>query len=272
MKLICPVNYEGKKFVEARITDPGGGVVADTNKVVQNDGNIFLALLTFARGNIVELITDNGEIENKANVIQAICRFMTYKTIEHLAIEQMVLYSEDDRVEGIYPCPLCGNKIRCEKIGDDDNTDRISDLEIIYQENNAEFTIEFENEFILKDRKGNELEVIKNMSFRHPEMQDMIDSYNMHIDDEVRMHYKVYQKCITKVNGNEITRDWITRYAKIFFETQKNKELNKISREINKIGIQGNIEKICNKCGKRFYVSLNTSNFFVSTLRSKKDI
>ncbi len=271
MKLICPVTYMGKKYIEAEITDPSGGVIADTNKIIEDKGNIFLALLTFVRGNIIELKTIDGEAINNSNIIYSIARNMTFKTIEDLAIKQILLYNEDDRVEGIYPCPLCKNKVKCEKIDEDDNTDRINDLEIIYQDDNIEFLIEFENEFIIKDKKGNELEKIKNLSFIHPTIQIMIDSYAQYINDEVRMHYKAYEKSLVKVNGAEATKDWKTKFGKIFFEGQKNKEINKISRAINSVGIQSNIEKTCNKCGRIFKVNLNTANFFVSTLQLNED-
>lgn len=273
MKLIRPVIFNGKKYVEAEITDPSGGVIADTNKILDNNGNLFLALLTFVRGNIKELIADNGEEEDSKNIIQSITRNMTYKTIEYLAIKQILLYNDnDDRVEGIYKCPLCGNQVKCEKKDDEDNTDKINDLPVIYQEDGIdEFLIEFGDEYIIKDKKGKELEIIKSMSFCNPTIQMMIDAFNQYPDDKVRLHYKAYEKALTKVNENEINQDWKTKFAKIFFEGQKNKELNKISKKINSVGIQSEIEKTCNKCGKTFNVFLNSANFFVSTLQSQED-
>jgi len=267
MRLICPVNFSNRLFVEAEITDPGGGVIADTNKIIENNGNVFFALLTFAKGNIVSLKTDTGEVEEKKETISQICRNMTYKTIEHLAIQQVLLYNEDDKVEGIYRCPRCNEKIYAEKTKEDDTRDCIGDLNIVYQEDNKEFSINFDNILEIKNAKGEVIESIQSMSFNHPSIDSYIDAYNKYPTDSIRLQYKVYENSITRVNSNPITTDWKTKFSKLFFEQQKNRELNKIAKIVNKAGIDGLIYKTCNQCGKEFEVYLNTANFFVSALQ-----
>jgi predicted Zn-ribbon and HTH transcriptional regulator len=270
MLLAMPIWYGEKKYISCEIVKPKGRVLADTKKIFDN-GNPFLAMHHFIASCIVELSDDNGECIDDQRLIKEITRELKQKAAEKLAIDIMLLYDDNDAVEGVYNCPRCKNIIVCENTLDYDTRDHISDLKVnIFDKEIDCFDINLNETFFIKDKKGEILQEINSISFRHNTINDVIDAYARYgMADKTRMQYLLYVKAMKKINNEDIDNTWRKVWGLYFFEEYDNiNDINKIAKEMNKYGIDTKVEKQCNKCGKIFEVNLNTANFFGSALPS----
>jgi hypothetical protein len=248
------------QITECSIIPPTTGVIMQTKKVIET-GNYFTALQKFLTGTI---IIDNDKEKTKRLVLD-----LPIQTAEYLSIEVMLLqYQDDDGVEGIYYCPRCGKKKICEATDEYDTRDFISELEINYYTKELnEITNKLHVE--LRERKtGHVVLETQNITMRLPILKDYIEAankvgYSNHID----IQNEVFIKTITKVNGEEFTKEKRNRYGKKIIEKSNPRELNQFSREINSYGLMRNITKNCNNCGKQWKAEISTNNFFVSALQ-----
>jgi transcription elongation factor Elf1 len=258
IKLPVPI-FTDPIIKECEILKPTTGVIMETKKVIDT-GDHFLALKKFLEGSI--LIKDSQE-KTKQLVGE-----LSIQSAEYLAIQVMLLhYPEDDGIEGIYQCPRCGQEKICECVDDIDNRDFISELEVTYLEEKIEITKDINIELI--DRKtGNILLEVNSLTMRFPVLKDYIQAANKvgHRND-VDTQKNVYVSCITKLNGEEITREDRNKYGNKIIEKLDPRDMNYFAKQILEYGMNTYVTKVCNHCGKEWKTKINTSNFFVSALQ-----
>lgn len=274
MKLDIPIFYGQRKYIECEIRKPYPKILADAEEKA-NEGKLFSAMFSFVVGSIVSLTDEDEIIIDKKEKIKTICRNMKYKCIEHLIIEIMLLFDSDDAVEGFYSCPRCGQQKICEKTNEFDTRDHISDLEVNeYEDEKDYFEIIFEYPFEIKTKKGETLEIVNSVGFKHPNIIDYIQaSAKVGYRNSTKLSIEVYSNCIIEINNKEIDKQWRYNYGRYMLENLEDikKDLSKIAKEINRYGLQTKIEKVCEKCGKIWKENLNTANFFVSALQLPED-
>jgi hypothetical protein len=271
MKLAMPIFYGEKKYISCEIENPSGAVIADTKKLF-DEGKMFNAFHRFLSGCITMLETDEGEKIEDRQKITTITRDMKQKSAEKLVIDILLHYDANDGIEGVYSCPRCHEKIICEQSIDMDTRDFISELEVVYYEEDDYFSFELDECYNLTDRKGNIITSISQLGFRHITVTDCIQAYARYGQhDRVRMQYDLYVRALTKLNNETIDETWRKRYGMIFFERYNNKDINIIAKEMNRYGLQTKVGKVCYKCGKEFKVHVNTANFFDSALNLKEE-
>jgi len=259
IRLPIPI-FTNPPIYEVEIIKPTTGVIMDTRKVADTGDN-FLALKKFLSGTI--LINDDKE-KTKRLVGE-----LSIQSAEYLAIQVMLLqYPEDDGVEGIYTCPLCGTS-KISKFEDDvDTRDFISDLSIEYYEEDTEINIKKDIDIELLNKKnGNIILTVNSLSMRIPLLKDYIEMSNkLGYQNDVDIQKSVYVQCITNLNGAEFTREEKKLYGNKIIEKMNPRDLNYFAKEILQYGIQSDIDKVCTKCGKKWKAKINTLNFFVSAL------
>ena len=238
IKLPVPI-FTDPVITECEILKPTTGVIMETKKVVDT-GDYFLGLKKFLSGSI--LIKDS--VEKTKQLVGEI----PIQTAEYLAVQIMLLhYPEDDGVEGVYICPRCGEHKICESKEDIDTRDFISELDVNMFDGNEENTKDVKVELI--DKKTNNIILeVSSLSMRFPLLRDYIESANkVGYQNEVDIQKNVYVKCLTKLNGSEITKEDRNRYGIKIIEKTEPKDLNYFAREISKYGLQTLIQKICLK-------------------------
>lgn len=259
-------------YLEAETKRPSGLLLADVNEAMQKT-NEYNSMRVFASG-CCERIIGDPDITDKVSIKGAIAK-MSNKTVEHICAQVMIdYYDNDDYVEGLYICPRCGNKVLAEKKDDDgiiiDTRDRISDLRVGFMEDisDLEFDVDLGQTIDLESKTLQES--VSNITLRFPIMEDYIKACNaIGIENPVRIQYYVYGQCIIKVDGTTVDDTWRRAYGAVIFNKLENtKEVFKqISNHINKYGIDPDVEKRCNNCGKVWKVQINSTNFFASALQ-----
>lgn len=260
IKLPVPIFLE-KPITECEIMRPSTGVIMQTKKVMET-GNYFLALKKFLAGTI--LIDDDPEKTNR------LVGELPVQTAEYLAINVILLeFPDDDGVEGVYICPRCGEQKICECVDGIDTRNFISELPVNYfsENDNQEITKDVDIELLDKRTKKILLEV-SSITMRFPILKDFIEAVNVvGVNNETDIQKKVYVNCITKMNNTEFTREQKNRYGTKIIDNMSIRNLNHFADEIVKFGMATVIDQVCLKCGKKWKVRLNTSNFFALALQ-----
>jgi len=275
MRLPIPIFTENKVYTGVEITRPRASVIADTKTAV-DDGQIFGAIKRFLSGCIKSLLTeDEEEIDDKAEIKRALS-LMPFRSAEHLVLQVMLLVDPDnDGVEGIYECPRCGKKIVAELIKDDtidlDTRDFISMLPVNYMdEDEPTITISLQDPVNLINKNTKEvLDSVESFTLRHPNLNDCMVAERIHgTRDAVRMQFAMYIEAITEINGNPVDKKYKNTFGMLIFENIKNvrEDLGSLNQSVAKYGVNPDVDKNCNGCGKVFSVPISTSSFFVSGL------
>lgn len=265
--LPIPIVSGGKTYREAEIKPPTGGVLADTKKLLDS-GNPYDAMKELISG-CTESI--GGVAERTAR--RELSGNMPYKSAEYTIINILTLDHDDDSVEGIYPCPTkgCGGKVECRynKNPELDTSDKLSDMELDVMESDSN---EFEHNLVKLleiDMGSDGVQVVESISLLHPTLNHCSAAIRKRgRGDGIRAQMSVYSEAMTKVNGENIGRKWINRYAMMMFEKMGTADLRELGEKVDRYGIKTSVEKHCLKCGNMFHVELDTSNFFDSALRS----
>lgn len=261
IKLPIPVIYNDKSITEIEIKPALTGIMADTRKEIQN-GNAYRALQIFLTGCIenIDTITDKTEI-------RIITENMPYKSADYAILQIVCLGNDRNNIEGIYKCPRCDNEMICEYDEVNDTSDYIEDLGIKYLEENKTFNVSVSNIDISKF-KDESIEFVNNLEFQHPTLNHCIKALNKYSNrDNLRLQLAIYLEALVSINNIPIEAKQKNRYGMYIFEKMIKKELQEIEKKVNEYGVDTEVEKICNKCGKEFSAVLNTSNFFVSALQ-----
>ena len=265
IRLPIPITFDGKTYREASLKSIKASVIADANKVVQR-GDTYKAIQIFLTGCLesIEDVTDR-------HTISGLVGNMPYKTAWYLAIKAIMADEKDDGVEGMYPCPRCGEKKVCEydKDEDLDTRDYLSQLGVHYKEDEDKDGLEFDLEKpvqILDVDKN--VRTIEKLEMAFPTLNHCSRAFGKVGDkDTIRMQFAVYTQALKKVDGEEVDNRFRNSFGIHIFGEMERRDIMKIGDEVDKYGLETEIEKICNKCGKEFKANINTSNFFVSALR-----
>lgn len=270
MRLPIPVVADnGSRFSEVEIKKPNSGLVADTKKLIDSNPNMFIAVKQFVSGIIVSIDDVSDPI-----ALKGLTKNLPYRSAEYLMIQAFILRNPDnDGVEGVYPCPRCGTQVISEAYEKDgieyDTRDFLSNLEIVY----ADFTsveINLLEPIEIKNLKNGEiLYSIESIQMSYPTLEHCIQGYNACSDkkDDIRLQFNIYAQALTHINGAEIDSKFRSNFGAILFEKIDNDEdLYKISNAMQEYGLNNKVKKNCPNCSKNWITTLNTNNFFVSSL------
>jgi len=266
---ISVVAENGNRFSEVEIRKPNSGLVADTKKLIDSNPNMFISVKQFVSG----IITSIDNISDPT-ALKGLIKNIPYRSAEYLMIQAFILRNpENDGVEGVYLCPRCETQVIAEAYEKDgieyDTRDFISDLEVIY----TDFTsveIHFSEPVEIKNMKNGEvLYSIESIQMNYPTLEHCIQGYNSCSDkkDEIRLQFSIYAQALTHVNGTEIDSKFRSNFGAILFEKVDNdQDLYKISNAMREFGLNNKVKKNCPNCSKNWVTTLNTNNFFVSSL------
>lgn len=270
MRLPIPIlGDNGSKFMMAEIKRPPSGLVADTKKLIDSNPNIFVATRHFISG----IITSIDEVEDSI-ALKGLIKNIPYRSAEYLLLQSFLLRNpEDDGIEGVYPCPRCHHKIIAEIYEKDeityDTRDFISKLEIHYTEETS-FSVTFDEPVELKDgRTGEILQTINSITMKYPTLEHCIMGYNACMDkrDDIRLQFNIYAQALTHINDEPISQKFKMNFGALMFDKIDNDaDLLKISNAVRASGLDNRVEKYCPECGKKWMATINTNNFFVSSL------
>jgi predicted RNA-binding Zn-ribbon protein involved in translation (DUF1610 family) len=277
MELPVPIFFNDLIYNEVEIQKPRGGVIADTQRILDSTNDYFTAMKIFLSGCITSITDIDGKEIKERSSINSIVGKMPYRTAEYLSVKIMLFLDSDDAVEGIYTCPRCGFKVISELIKDGDmeidTRDYISDLEINYMKDfQKKFSIDLTTPVELKEIvREDQIQVINSMTFEQVTLEHGIKAFRKFgTNDKVRLQYAIYLEALTEINGIEIDNKYKNRYGMTIFNNIEDVKVNigKIFDEINKYGMDNTIEKNCTSCGRVWRSTINTSNFFGSALLS----
>ncbi len=270
MRLPIPITGDnGSKFMMAEIKRPPSGLVADTKKLIDSNPNIFVATRHFISG----IITSIDEVEDSI-ALKGLIKNIPYRSAEYLLLQSFLLRNpEDDGIEGVYPCPRCHYKVISEIYEKDDITydtrDFISKLEINYTEDTS-FSVTFDEPVEIKDgRTGDILHSVNSITMKFPTLEHCIMGYNACTDkrDDIRLQFNIYAQALTHINDEPVSPKFKTNFGALIFDKIDNDaDLLKISNAVRAFGLDSRVEKFCPECGKKWMATINTNNFFVSSL------
>lgn len=263
LKLPIPINFEETIYEIVETKSVLTSVIADTNKVIQRGDN-YKAMQTYIAGGIEKI----GDVTDKTRIFD-LCGMMPYKSAWLVAVRLIMQDEKDDGVEGMYPCPRCGEKKICEFNEDPelDTRDYLGDLKVDYEKTNGLIPFKLETPVIITDEDKNE-EVVETIEMEFPTLNHCSQAFSKVGDrDDIRLQIAVYVQALKKVNGIEVDRKFKASFGMAIYERMNHSDLKKLVKEIDKYGLHTRISKSCNKCGKEFEVEINSANFFVSALR-----
>lgn len=263
LQLPIPINYNGKIYKEITIRKMNGGVLADTNEA-REKGNTYTALKTFISG-CIESIGDIVDLPT----IKNITGYIAYDNVNYIITKILSIDDDDASIEGIYSCPLCGNKIICQhdKISEKDTSDKIKNLKVAFlKSDKLFFTYKLKEVITIEEKEVNgTVEEIQSMFTTLNQCEKASNEYGE--ENKSQLQYAILSKGIMKIDGVDVTEDFKEQCGINLFRKMDFKDLNNFSEKTIEYGLQNEVDKKCNKCGKVFKVVLNTSNFFVSALR-----
>ena len=269
MKLPIPIFHNGTVYDEVEATKPKAGVLADTAEYIEK-GDVFNGMLTFIAGSVSEIKAEKPVTEK--GMIKTLVRLMPFRSAEVLAINILMQLSVDDGIEGIYECPLCHDKQYAIKDEELDSRDFIRNIPIKSMEDYQEtFTIPLQDPVEIKDARSDQpLEIIESVTMRHPTLQDTIRAYRKQGNvSAMRRQLAIYAEALEKIGDEEVDTPLRNLWGMYIFEKMDIASLNEIGSIVAQCGMSGTVEKMCKECGKKWNADLDTSNFFVSGLRSK---
>lgn len=259
IQLPIPVFYEGKKYETVEIKSFTAGIRADTQKIAES-GDSYKALQTFISGSIEKI----DDIDDKA-MIKKLVGYMKYKTAEKLIVDILLQDGQDDGIEGYYECPVCGQCSLAEFNEDVnlDTRDHLRGLETVNFDLNEDL-FEYELKYPFDFRED---EPIVKLSISFPTLNDCsIALQKIGSQDKGKLQLAILLEATKKINDNEIDKAWKGSYGMLLYSKINIRDINNISKELNKYGLINSVKKHCIKCGKEFDAVLNTSNFFALCL------
>lgn len=271
MELAVPIFYDGAIYTEAEIKKPKSKVLKQTHEVLAKSG-VYRCMLVFISGCVVAYMDTEGNVVDDKVMIRKLTGHLPFMSAEAVSLKIIATINGDDVVEGIYPCPRCGEKFVAEydSITEEDKRDRISELEVVCMkdyENSIEIKL---TEPVKINRKGTEeiIENIQTFEMRYPTINDcMAGTAKFGKGQEAHLQTQVYINAIEKVNGEPIDKTWKATYAKFLFDDMETDDMIEIGNKIQKYGLNKMVERYCRECTKVWEAPISTSNFFVSGLK-----
>jgi len=255
-------------FKEIELKKPSGRVISDTQEEVQRT-NFLIANRNFIAGCTMRITGEEKEIVDMVAIKSALGK-MSNKTIDYLSQEIMVDYFDDeDLVEGVYPCPRCGEKIINEITKNDgiviDTRDSIKSLQVNFMDdvNELEFDIEMTKPVTIISAQNEEQ--VQNITMTYPTIEHYVKAHAIVSDKNLtKLQYHAFANAIIKVNGVDVDDSWRRTFGVQLFNntTEVKKDIGRIKEIINKYGVDARLDKTCLGCGKVWRPFINTSNFF----------
>ena len=259
MKLPIPFEFGGKRYDEAEIRRPTGGVIADTKRVA-DQGDFYGAIATFVAGCLESLgkETDRGQL-------RVLTREMPYPDAEFLSIQSLILAGVADDMEGVYSCPRCHNQI----IVDVDDGEKISEIPVNYAEDLVAADVELVDPVILKNQSTDEEIVnVQSLKVKVPTLGQLSRAFKRYgLNDQVRLQFAAYVDATETINGQTIDGHWKSSWGMLVFERMAASQVNAITRVLREYGMATFVERICTQCGKHWDAEVDTAGFFASGLR-----
>lgn len=281
MRLPIPIFHGDKVYPEVDITRPDNNALADTKRHVDR-GDFYQALVSFLAGSVTAIRGDS-EITDKLS-IKSLVRHMPYRSAEVVAIKVLIEMDPEDGVEGVYPCPRCGDKVIAELT--EENGETISDTrDFVSNLGTHDMPEPFERSFLVAleevveiERADNKekIESVESLEMHHPTLGDCIAAAaKVGQDDQVRLNYSIWLEATEKANDSDLStlegKRWKSALGALVFGRIRNQiDRRAIAKEISKWGIDPEVTKHCRGCGKQFQVAVNTANFFGSGVRSNQ--
>jgi len=272
LRLPIPFKHNGKIIVSAEYDAPDLGSIADTKKFAKQ--NIWRAVAEWINGGVTSYITEDGIIIDNRDEIKSITFDMPMRSAETLAIFIVAFYNEDDRIEGIYKCPLCDQTQIAEYNKDYDTCDRISDLQVISNDKYEESVIiSLENPIEIKgvDRSTKQEIILKilKIEMKHPTIKIGINSMGKYgARDDIRQQFAYYIDSLISLDDEEVSQKERSEMGMKLFEKIKSKtDKNQLNEAISGYGIDNRVDKLCGGCGHSWKAEVNTSSFFDSALQ-----
>jgi len=218
-----------------------------------------------------------GIIDDPKN-IRLMVGDLPYQTAEQLAIEIVNQISpENDGIEGLYQCPRCNNQLLCaEDIERDiDTRDFLRTMKRICRPDEEDNFINMtlsESVEIRTDDARNELEEeFKSFRLRYPTLNDCIKAEELvGRKNTGKLQHSIYKQALVSVNGQPVDRKWKGIYGDMFFRTIKDPmDLVKLSKKLDKYGIERDREKRCPKCEKVWKAQVDITGFFYTALEER---
>lgn len=271
MNLPIPIFHNGTVYEEVEVTKPKAGVLADTAEYIEK-GDVFNGMLVFISGSVTEVKAEKPVVAKE--MIKTLIRRLPFRSAEVLAINILMQLSVDDGIEGIYECPLCHEKQFATKDdeADIDSRDFIRNIPIkSMTEHKETFTVALQEPVEIKDARSDQpLEIIESITMHHPTLQDTIRAYHKQgSSTTMRRQLAIYTESLEKIGDEEVDTPLRNLWGMYIFEKMDIASLNEIGITIAQYGMSGTVEKVCKECGRKWNAELDTSNFFVSGLRSK---
>lgn len=271
-----PVLYQTGEEVydQVEIKKPSAKVLSDTKDAIHTT-NKFIAMRSFVAGCTLRIIGRDRELTDPIQIKRSYDK-MSNKNLEYAAQEIMILYyNGEDYVEGLYLCPRCGFKVIAEKKTIDDieidTRDRMSDLKVTFMESTEDLIFDVELSKPVEIESEIQFTVIQSVTMGFPTTENMVKAHSSVGDtNDMKLQLSIYAYSIVKVNGQDVKDSWRKSFGiKLFNSIEEVEEdiNNKISKRINKYGIDPRIEKHCENCGKDWQPFINTLNFFASALQ-----
>lgn len=264
LKLPIPIFIGEDKIFNVSIKKPTSETIFETKKMIDLN-EYFKALKRFITG-CLEKVNDKTDKEYIKRVITE----LSINSAEYLAIQIMLLqYPDDDKVEGVYNCPRCGQQKICELKDDIDTRDSISELNVNYYEGENQITIDLEEQVRIADKNGTSLiPDTTSITFRFPTLKDGIEaSAKVGNKNYTEIQKELYRNTLVKLNNTDAERDILNKYGAIIINKTLAEDLNKIGKQTRKYGLDNKVKKVCNDCSKEWFAQINSSNFFVSALQ-----
>lgn len=239
-------------------------------------GKIYTAMLALLEGSVASI---DGVKPTLAQL-----KKMPIVSAEVVIVEAFKKYDVPTLVEGVYPCPRCGNKIIHEETKSEDTRDNILDLKIKYDRFDDLMKATSENYnykeayFKLELSDSEKLQFgddtfVHGITFRDPTVEDMIDIQNdATLQTPSSQQKKLYFKCIAGIDFlHPSIEDWQVIKNRFMYELVRfddYRTFDKVSVGLRQYGYYPFIELGCGNCRKVWEAAIDFTGFFVYALRS----
>jgi hypothetical protein len=260
VRLPIPFEWAGERYEDAEVKSATAGVIADTNKSMR-DGNWYNAMQTFTSGCLERL----GSKTDVVGIRQAV-REMPYPDAEFIAVQVFRKMGAEDRINALYTCPRqgCGHTIK-------DEEDRVGDLPVVSCEEPLVAHRDFDPPVEVATLQGEVLCEVQGIDIRIPSLGELARAFSKYGEaDLVRVEFAAYVAATSMLNGEPPAKNWVATWGMMAFNRMSAEDVNAITEDFRRYGIQSRVTKTCPKCDAEWEAEVSTASFFASGLRSKQ--
>ena len=134
---------------------------------------------------------------------------------------------------------------------------------------NPSFPVSFDDPIVIESVDAEGIESVARLELDYPTLNQCSSAFSKYGGkDEFRLQLGIYVEAITKANGIDVDRKWKNRFGMEIFKRLELEKLRSIGEDANRYGLDTDVDRVCQKCGKEWRTPVSTSNFFASALRS----